>query len=114
MKYHRHKSSDRVLIVTVDEGINEFGNDAPIREVERRVAAESGVEVVVVDFSQLDFLGSGGIGNLLHLQKHLAEKGIGMRVAGLADDQTEVLRVTRVSTMIDMFPDVESAVGAGV
>jgi anti-anti-sigma factor len=70
--------------------------------------------MVVVDFSSLEFLGSGGIGNLLHLQKHLAEKGIGFRLAGLADDQTEVLRITRVTTMIEMFPDVESAVGAGV
>lgn len=114
MKIERYKSDDRVLVVTADEGLNEFGNDAPIREVERRVASEPGIGMVVVVFSALEFLGSGGIGNLLHLQKHLAEQEIALRLAGLPNDQAEVLRITRVSTMIEMFPNVESAVGAGV
>ena len=38
-----------------------------------------------LDFSTLEFLGSGGGGNLLHLQKHLAEHDIALRLAGLAD-----------------------------
>lgn len=114
MEIAHPKQHPGVLVVKAGEEINEFGSDALNLAVDAAIAEKrDSIRVVVVDCSALEFLGSAGIGNLLHLQKHLAARGevgsVVMRLAGLDADQAQVLRVTRVHTMIEIFPDLESA-----
>ncbi len=118
MKITRHTTSPGVLVVQAGDEINDFGSEALNKIVDGAIDAGGGgepVRTVVVDCSGLEFLGSAGIGNLLHLQKHLLTRGgkkIGVRLAGLDADQAQVLKVTRVHTMIEVFPDVEAAAEA--
>ena len=107
----RFNADARVLVLEADERLNEFGSQALIERADRELGP--GIEIVVVACSGLGFLGSAGVGNLLHLQKHLRDLGVEVRLAGLAADQIEVLRITRVHTMIEVFESVEDAAAVG-
>jgi anti-anti-sigma factor len=108
MKIERLDADPRIVLLTVDEQLNDERLDTLILRLEDEAA--KGASILVIDCDRLDWLSSRGIGNLLHFQKRLSPIGVTVRVAGLREDQVEVLQVTRVNTLIEVFDTLDQAI----
>jgi anti-sigma B factor antagonist len=108
MKIERYEPDPTALVLVADDDLNEEPMDPFIAHLE--AGGADGARVLVVDCDRLEWLASRGIGNLLHLQKRLRPAGVTVRISGLRDDLAPVLQVTRVNTLIELFPTVADAV----
>jgi anti-sigma B factor antagonist len=77
-------------------------------EVEQLIAKKE--TRVVFDFSQLDYLDSAGIGMLVNCLSKLKRAGGGLRLAALKQMVAGVFKLTKLDTVIGIFPNVEEAV----
>ena len=76
------------------------------------LAAANGATVVVLDFSKLDYMNSGGIGLLVTLLVR-AQRGGGRLVAtGLSDHYRQIFALTRLDEAIDIHDDEAAALAA--
>jgi anti-anti-sigma factor len=64
---------------------------------------------VIFDFSQLDYLDSAGIGMLVNCLTKLKRAGGGLRLAGVKPMVAGVFKLTRLDTVIGIFPSVAEA-----
>lgn len=64
---------------------------------------------VVMDFSDVDYLSSSGIGFLVSILNHCRPLGVEVVIAGLHDDSAEIFRLTRLDQVFDIFPTPEAA-----
>ena len=64
---------------------------------------------VIFDFSQVDYLDSAAIGMLVNCLSKLKRAGGGLRLAGLKPMVAGVFKLTRLDTVIGIFPSVAEA-----
>lgn len=78
------------------------------------VAVANGTTVVVLDFSKLEYMNSGGIGLLVTLLVR-AQRGGGRLVAtGLSDHYRQIFALTRLDEAIEIHEDEAAAVAAAI
>jgi anti-anti-sigma factor len=65
---------------------------------------------VVVELEDLTLLRSWLIGQLINLHKRVTAQGGTMRIAGLSDDNQEVLRMCRLEDRFPQYPSRANAV----
>lgn len=58
------------------------------------------VETSIIDFSKCGYIDSSGLGALTKLSKKLKEAGKNLQVRGLNPDLRELLKVTKVDTLL--------------
>ncbi len=76
------------------------------------LAAENGASAVILDFSKLEYMNSGGIGLLVTLLVR-AQRGGGRLVAvGLSDHYRQIFELTRLDEAIDIHDDQAAAMAA--
>ena len=76
------------------------------------LAVANGAKVVVLDFSKLAYMNSGGIGLLVTLLVR-AQRGGGRLVAtGLSEHYREIFALTRLDEAIEIHDDESAAVAA--
>ncbi len=80
------------------------------REIRR--VAELAPPRLVLDASQLVFISSVAISEILTIAKTLKERGAIVRIAGASKEITMVLVKTRVSSIIPVFATVDDAMAA--
>lgn len=71
-----------------------------------------GAKKLVIDLSKVAYVDSNGIGIVTYCFAKANQAGAKMAVAGARALVMEVFRVTQVDTVIDFFPDVETAAAA--
>jgi anti-sigma B factor antagonist len=76
-------------------------------EVEQLIAKKE--TRVIFDFSQLDYLDSAGIGMLVNCLTKLKRAGGGLRLAGLKPMVAGVFKLTKIDTVVGIFPSVAEA-----
>lgn len=64
---------------------------------------------VIFDFSQLDYLDSAAIGTLVNCLSKLKRAGGELRLAGLKPMVAGVFKLTKIDTIIKIFPSVAAA-----
>ncbi len=64
---------------------------------------------VIFDFSQLDYLDSAAIGTLVNCLTKLRRAGGDLRLAGLKPMVAGVFKLTKIDTIIKIFPSVSDA-----
>ena len=75
-------------------------------------ATANGARAVILDFSQLEYMNSGGIGLLVTLLVR-AQRGGGRLVAtGLSDHYRQIFTLTRLDEAIEIHDDEAAAVSA--
>ncbi len=92
-----------VLRVTGDldrSGAGELGD--AFRELDHSSA-------VVLDFSRLTYMDSGGIGSLVELVRSAEHRGIQLRAAGLSSHFHKIFQITQLSDLIPVYADVATA-----
>jgi anti-sigma B factor antagonist len=76
------------------------------------VAAASDPETVVLDFTDVDYINSTGIALIVSLLGRARAEGRAVHAAGLTDHYRHIFDITRLSDFIQVFSDVDSAVGS--
>jgi anti-sigma B factor antagonist len=64
---------------------------------------------VIFDFSGVDYLDSAGIGTLVSCLTKIKNSGGEMRLAGLKAMVAGVFKLTKIDTIIKLFPTVDEA-----
>ncbi len=93
------------------EGDITSGSEADLMAAYGRAAA-NGASAVVLDFSELEYMNSGGIGLLVTLLVR-AQRGGGRLVAtGLSEHYRQIFALTRLDEAIEIHDDEAAAVAA--
>ncbi|MEO6206522.1 MAG: STAS domain-containing protein [Candidatus Limnocylindrales bacterium] len=75
-------------------------------------AVEDGASAVILDFSGLEYMNSGGIGLLVTLLVRAQRSRVRLLASGLTDHYREILSLTRLDEAIEIHPDEEAAIAA--
>jgi anti-sigma B factor antagonist len=75
-------------------------------------AALNGSSAIIMNFSQLEYMNSGGIGLLVTLLIRAQRQGQRLLAYGLSDHYKEIFALTRLNEAIGIFDDEHSAVAA--
>ena len=67
-------------------------------------ASGEGVKAIVLNFSGLDYMNSGGIGLLVTLLVRVQRQGQRLTAVGLSDHYREILSLTRLDEAIAIYP----------
>ena len=85
------------------------GSEPPIMDA---YAEAGGAKSIVLDFSQLDYMNSGGIGLLVTLLVRTQRAGQRLLAVGLSDHYRQILALTRLDEAIGIHDDEPSALAA--
>jgi anti-sigma B factor antagonist len=72
-------------------------------------ALNEGAQKVVIDLAQVDYVDSSGIGVIAYCFGKISQKGALAALSGAKGRVMDVLKMTRLDTVIPCFPDVASA-----
>ena len=75
-------------------------------------ATDAGATVIVLDFSRLEYMNSGGIGLLVTLLVRAQRTGQRLMAVGLSDHYRQILALTRLDEAIEILPDEAAAMAA--
>ena len=75
-------------------------------------ALDEGARAVVLDFSAMEYMNSGGIGLLVTLLVRAQRAGARLLAIGLSDHYRQILSLTRLDEAIEILPDEAAAVAA--
>ncbi len=79
-----------------------------VPEFVRRLRAEAGA-LVILDFTQVPFMDSAGLGALVQTYVHFAKEKRRLALAGLNQRVQAVLEITRVQKLIPVFANADEA-----
>jgi len=74
----------------------------------------AGVRSIVLDFSELEYMNSGGIGLLVTLLVRAQRAGQRLHAAGLSAHYREILALTRLDEVIDVHDEESAALAASL
>lgn len=74
--------------------------------------SEGGVRAILLDFSDLAYMNSGGIGLLVTLLVRVQRAGQRLLATGLSEHYRQILSLTRLDEAIDIHPDRATAMAA--
>jgi anti-anti-sigma factor len=75
-------------------------------------AIEDGARAIILDFSGLEYMNSGGIGLLVTLLVRAQRGGVRLLASGLSEHYREILALTRLDEAIEIHVDEGAAVAA--
>ena len=75
-------------------------------------AIDDGASAVILDFSGMEYMNSGGIGLLVTLLVRAQRAGVGLLATGLSDHYRQILALTRLDEAIEIQPDEAAALAA--
>ena len=84
-------------------------SEPPVMEAYRQA---EGAKAVVLDFSDLDYMNSGGIGLLVTLLVRTQRAGQRLLAVGLSEHYRQILALTRLDEAISIHDDEASALAA--
>ncbi len=71
--------------------------------------AQQDIRLMVVDLAELDFLCSEGLGALVTAHTKCAHRGGRIRLASPSDQIRDLLELTNLNRLFEVFPSVEEA-----
>ena len=75
-------------------------------------AVEGGARAIILDFSGLEYMNSGGIGLLVTLLVRAQRGGVRLLATGLSDHYRQILSLTRLDEAIEIHDDEAAALAA--
>jgi len=67
---------------------------------------------VVIDLQQVDWMNSSGLGILIGGLSALRKSGGDLRLASVTEKIEEVLRITKLDRVFDIYGDIDTAVSS--
>ena len=106
----RESTREGVTVLTM-KGRLAVGESNVLRQKIIDVSA-AGVANVVLDLSQLDYIDSTGLGIMVICYTSLKKQGGGMKLVNLNKRNVELLLLTKLHTVFEVFTDVTDAVNS--
>jgi anti-anti-sigma factor len=75
-------------------------------------ASQAGARAIVLDFSGMDYMNSGGIGLLVTMLVRAQRGGQRLFATGLSEHYRQILALTRLDEAIQVHPTEEAALAA--
>jgi anti-sigma B factor antagonist len=107
---HVRKANDQVSVVDIQGQINAFAESALMEAYTR--AARNGSEAILLNFSDLEYMNSGGIGLLVTLLIRAQRQGKRLLAYGLTEHYQQIFELTRLNEAIATFRDEAEALDA--
>ncbi len=85
-------------------------NELPAFRQSMQSVIDSDQPQVVLDMSEVTYLGSPGIENLLHCLSVVVRRDGELKLAALSPQAASLLSLTRVDRFFEVFPTVEEAI----
>ncbi|WP_417270975.1 STAS domain-containing protein [Celeribacter sp.] len=107
-----HTSKHAANIVAVRPGVERLTaiNSKTFKD-EVVALIEDGASHLIIDFSEVSFLDSSGLGALTGVLKRIGHRG-DLVVSGLNGDVTQMFKICRMDRVFKSYPDVGAAVQA--
>ena len=105
-----HRAGDELGVITVEGDITAASEDALMDAYGR--AADAGARAVLLDFSRLEYMNSGGIGLLVTLLVRANRAKQRLLACGLNDHYRQIFELTRLDEAITIYPDEAEALAA--
>lgn len=100
---------DGVRVIDIAGEITSF-SDQEIASAHEK--AGDGATAVILNFSELEYMNSGGIGLLVTTLIRAQRNGHALRAYGLSEHYRQIFNLTRLDEAIGIFDDESSAIGA--
>lgn len=75
-------------------------------------ATDGGASVIVLDFTGMEYMNSGGIGMLVTLLVRAQRRQQRIAAVGLSEHYRQIFQLTRLDEAISLYDDVEGALRA--
>lgn len=75
-------------------------------------AVDGGARAVILDFSGMEYMNSGGIGLLVTILVRAQRSGVKLLATGLSDHYRQILSLTRLDEAIEIHDDEAAALAA--
>ena len=110
MELYFHQVRGNVLILSADGGIDSTNAEELAGQLETLIQA--GARNLIVDCSKLGFISSYGLAVLVRLHKRLARVGGDVRLAAVQSRVVELLELTRLARVLQIYPNVDDAIAS--
>jgi len=107
MEFCYDESEHDVLILRADGGLNSQNAAEFVLGLEKLI--DAGLRRIIVDCTALEYVSSYGLGVLVGLHSRLRKHGGDIKLAGLRGTLADLLHVTRLSALFEIYPDVNRA-----
>ena len=77
-------------------------------------ASVSGTSTIILDLSEVPFVDSVGLEMMLDLDRGCRDRGGRLKLVGLSDNCTDILRLTDLTSRFEILPTVEQALRGGI
>jgi anti-sigma B factor antagonist len=94
-------------VIDIHGEINSFAEAALMQAYSQAVAA--GAETIIMNFSQLTYMNSSGIGLLVTLLIRAQRQKLHLLAYGLSDHYRQIFELTRLNEAILIYPDEAQA-----
>ena len=105
----KEQSYGNVEVISI-EGNLKGGQEIIVLHSTIRNCLDSKTDKIVVDLKGVDWMGSVGIGILICCLTAVKNAGGDMRLSGLNDKINELLQITKLEKIFDIYPDAKKAV----
>lgn len=103
------RRKDRGLVIAVHGSVDVLDAPALQEQLQKLTAREDAPEVVVLDLSDLDFIGPDGIDALLRVRRALQSQKGRIRLVHPSPEIRRMLQVTRLTKILPIYDSVEQA-----
>ncbi len=107
----KHAITGKVAVLRL-QGKIMGGPDATTLHEKLHELIENGTREVVVDLRDVDWMNSSGLGILIGGLSALRKSGGDLRLATVTEKIEEVLRITKLDRVFDIYPTIEDAVSS--
>jgi anti-sigma B factor antagonist len=102
---------DTVAVLDIEGEITAFSEEA-LMEAYTAGASEDGTRAVILNFTGLEYMNSGGIGLLVTLLVRTQRSGQRLLAVGLSEHYRQILALTRLDEAIAIHDDESTALAA--
>ena len=96
-----------VLVLAADGGLNRQTGEQFVESIEKLV--DAGLTKLIIDCGKLEFVSSFGLGLLVRLHRRMKARGGNVKLCGLRGLLPQVLEATRLSTIFEIYHDLNQA-----
>ncbi len=107
MEIYYDDVDSEVLVIKADGGLNAGTAEGFVEDLEKLV--DAGLRKIIVDCSELSYISSFGLGVLIRLHSRLARHDGNVKIASVKGVVVEVMRVTKLTRLFEIYPDVSRA-----
>jgi anti-sigma B factor antagonist len=104
------KASDTASVIEIHGDITAASEEALMNA--HAQAAEEGARVIVLDFTDLDYMNSGGIGLLVTLLVRAQRSGQKVLAFGLSEHYRQIFELTRLDEAMGIHDDETATLAA--